>query len=121
MGIFDHLFDSEYRQRNDINRQAEKIQSVQSSMYRESDRLTERIRVLEGENAETKLVCMTLLQTLVQHDLITKESFIELAQKIKVEADEHTPNSRLKIIPESVMSPPKKSVSIDFSQARQKP
>ena len=94
MSIWDHLFDSNYRQRNDINWQAAEIQTIRKSIDRKCHQLSVRIDQLEKENAETRLICDALLQTLIRHDLITEEGFAELAEQVKEKAIEQAASQR---------------------------
>ena len=76
MGFLDYLFDSDFRQREDINRQSESIGYTQSKVYK----LENRIRTLETKLSETRLGCKILLEVAVEKGLITEEDFLKRMQ-----------------------------------------
>lgn len=120
MSWSDYVFDSDYKQRRDLLKQRDEIDSLNHSLYARSDKLALRIKQLEHENAEIKLVCLTLLRTLINHDLITEEGFIQLSQQVNAETEAQHGRSEGRILPKPE-PPPKQDIKIDFSSARQKP
>jgi hypothetical protein len=114
------LFDSDYQQRRDLLKQEDEIRSIESSLDARSNDLKVRIEKLETQNDELKLVCVALLHTLIERDLITKDSFIQLAQQI--DAADGRQNGRYEgtILPQPE-PPSKREIKIDFRAAREKP
>lgn len=76
MGFWDYFWDSELKQRSDINRQNESIGYAQSKIHR----LEDRIRSLTVELNKTKRCCKVLLEVVVEQGLITEEDFLSRVQ-----------------------------------------
>lgn len=119
MSWLDYIFDSDHQQREDLLKHEDQIRYLKSSLRTQSHDLEVRVEKLADENAEIKLVCLTLMHTLINHDLITKESFIQLAQQIDAEESRQNGWYKEGILPKP--EPPlKPEIKIDFSSARHK-
>jgi len=88
MSIWDYLFDSDWRQRSDI--QALKVRGTQLSGYLQSARysaeqLGDKIKELQSDIAAIALFNQTLLRMLVQKGICTPEEFNALFTEIDLE------------------------------------
>lgn len=119
MSWFDYIFDSDHRQRRDLLKHEDEIRYLRSSLLTRLNDLEVRFRKLEHENAELKSVCLALLHTLIDHNLVTQESFVELAQQIDKNGRQNGQDEG-GILPKP-KSPSKSDIKIDFSSARQRP
>jgi hypothetical protein len=119
MSWLEYMFDSNWKQRRDLNRQGEWMSRVAASDRNRANELEARVKKLESENAELNVVCRALLQTLIDRDLMTKESFIQLTQQIEAENRQQYGRNESGILPKP--EPLNRPVRIDFSSARQKP
>ena len=87
MGFLDYLFDSEYRQRSDINAVQDQAAWLGARQRQQQVELSQRIWQLENENVEIKQVCIALLNCLREQDLVTESVFaqqLEAVQKMAV-------------------------------------
>lgn len=85
MSIWNYVFDSEYRQRSDI----ESLKASALAMSRRSRRgnreLRERVEALEDEVAELTLLCRTLLSVLRQSGAVDPAAFEATSRQIDAE------------------------------------
>lgn len=85
MSLWNHLFDSEWRQRSDI----ETLKSVsmrQSSKLRQQGRKAEqRLKDLEQEVGELSLICRGLLTLLEQQGTVDPQALQEVLHSIDAE------------------------------------
>ncbi|MGF1525167.1 MAG: hypothetical protein ACFBSF_22815 [Leptolyngbyaceae cyanobacterium] len=122
MSLFDYLFDSDFRQRRDLNENREQVDRLSYTLRRRADDLASRIEELEDENSELKLVCLALMQTLVEHDLMTEEGFLQTAEQIRANVANRRGQFTGRILPEpEPKSTLRSGVGIDYTSARQKP
>jgi hypothetical protein len=127
MSFWDYLFnfDSDGAQRSDLLRHDDELQYLENRIETQSDKLAVKIDKLEKisrENAELKLVCRTLVQILIDRDIITQEGFIQLARQLEHEYHQQNGQDEAPIIPQPEPEPePSGEIEIDFSSARQKP
>ena len=122
MSLFDYLFDSDFQQRRDLNENKDKVDRLSYTLRRKADDLASRIEELENENSEIKLVCLTLMQTLIEHDLMTEEGFLRTAEQIRTDIGSRRGQFTGRILPEpEPQSTVRSGVGIDYTSARQKP
>ncbi|MEL7067734.1 MAG: hypothetical protein AAGN15_03665 [Cyanobacteria bacterium J06581_3] len=117
MSFLDYLLDSEVGQRRDINAQYDALVSLSERQEQDRIELRQRIYQLEAENAEIKQVCLTLLQTLCDHSLITAAAF---AQQLETTQNAKDAQAWRRVCPE--VEPPandgrstKSTRNIDFT------
>jgi hypothetical protein len=124
MSFWEYLFnfDSDSAQRRDLLAHDYELQYLGNRIETQSDKLAVKVNQLSRENAELKLVCRTLVQTLIDRDIITQESFIQLARQLEREYHQQNGQDEVLIIPQREPEPePSGEIEIDFSSARQKP
>lgn len=88
MSLWDHLFDSEYKQRADIEslkQMSRKRMLAQSRGDRMLNDQQGRIERLEEQVGELALLCRTLLTILREQDAVDPERFEQVMQQIDAE------------------------------------
>ncbi len=85
MSIYPHVFDSQWRQRLDINTMKTRASRVGRSMRRRTGELSQRIEELEGEVAELTLTCRTLLTVLHDSGVVDPKIFGEAFSSLDAE------------------------------------
>ena len=92
MSLWDYLFDSDYRQRADIESLKERSRRQQLAIARSSARKTERMSELEGRVEELEeqvgaleLMNRALLATLRKSSDFSEEEFCKLVNQIDIE------------------------------------
>ena len=88
MSIFDHLFDSEYKQRVDIEslkRGAQERRRARSRDRQQLDDQQKRIEELEDQVGELALLCRSLLTVLREDGTVEPERFQQVMEKIDAE------------------------------------
>jgi hypothetical protein len=123
MNIFDYIeaaFDPENFQSRKVIQHESTIENLRDSAHIESAGLRMRVDELEKDHAKIELVCVALLRTLVNSQLITKEDFIQLVRQIDAEDGRIDGRYGGEIIPKSE-SLQRSEIKIDFNSARQKP
>ncbi len=121
LDFVESTLDPEGYQHRKIIQHENRIESLSNSAHTRSNDLSKRVDELERENARIELVCVALLRTPIDRQLITKEGFIELARQI--DAEDGRIDGRYhggEIIPKPEPQP-NAEIKIDFNSARQKP
>ncbi len=88
MDFWDHLFDSEYKRRADIEKLKRSARRRSAARYhdlQEVDKQSKRIDHLEQHVGELALLCRTLLTILRENDLVEPEQFQEVMSRIDAE------------------------------------
>jgi hypothetical protein len=120
LDFVESALDPEGYQHRKIIQHENRIESMSNSAHTRSNDLSKRVDELERANARTELVCVALLRTLIDRQLITKEGFIELARQIDAEDGKIDGRYNGEIIPKPEPQP-NAEIKIDFNSARQKP
>ncbi|QDV83393.1 hypothetical protein [Planctomycetes bacterium TBK1r] len=88
MDFWDHLFDSDYKRRADIEklkRSVRRRSAARSHDIQQVDQQAKRIDQLEQHVGELALLCRTLLTVLRENRLVEPEQFQEVMNRIDAE------------------------------------
>lgn len=85
MSVWNYVFDSEYKQRFDIENLRQSSQVARRRQNRNTRELKERVNELEHEVGELALICRTLLTVLRESGNFDEQTFQQVFHEIDAE------------------------------------
>ena len=85
MSFWDYVFDSEFKQRTDINELSDQSDRAARRLRRDTGKLEERIEDLENELASLSLFSRCLLRVLAGKGVCTPEEWQETIRALDLE------------------------------------
>lgn len=82
MSMWDYLFDSEFKQRRDIQKLRTRQEELHDKTFYSQRSTTRRLDDLEIERGELALYCRAAVQLMIEKKLITTEDFVNKMHEI---------------------------------------